>query len=191
MFNDPSLIAPIKLSWLVPFFVIIDVISLAIQGAGSGLAAVSEKKDKSVSYINNLGDIVVGGLALQLLGYLAFNALFITFVVRATRKNSVLLTKEMKTFLIAVWTSALLIFGRSTFRLAEMSIGWIGYVATTEWYYLVFDASFVALAVLLLVIFSPVDYLPSLAPLSRRRKIHSSSDSEQDMEVKMGTPTGH
>lgn len=41
-----------------------------------------------------------------------------------------------------------------------MAEGWIGKVATTEWYFYVFDATPVTLAVLVLAIWHPSQYLP-------------------------------
>jgi hypothetical protein len=165
-----NFIHPLKPSWLIPFFVVLDVASLAIQGAGSGKAAVAEISNESVSTVNGNGEIVTAGLGLQLAGYVAFNVVFLLFVRRASKFQGHHLEhpqqgqgfawdSSTKRFLVATWISALLVLGRSCFRTAEMAKGWIGTVATTEWYYLVFDATFVAIAVILLTIMSPAKYL--------------------------------
>lgn len=160
---DSRYIAPFKPKWLIPFFVILDVASLAVQGGGSGTSAIAEQNGSPVSTVNKNGQIVTAGLAVQLAGYICFNIVFLLFVHRA-RKQSLhhdkLWNKQIKTFLLATWSSALLVLGRSCFRTAEMAKGWIGTVATTEWYYLVFDATFVATAVIILLFFSPTKYLP-------------------------------
>lgn len=164
MLYGPRYIWPVRPTWLIPLFVVLDVASLAVQGGGSGNAAVAEINGETVAKINSYGNIVVAGLAIQLAGYLAFNFLFILFVVRASadrrRGEAEWLTPRFKLFLAATWASALLVLGRSVFRTAEMGIGWVGRVATTEWYYLIFDATFVALAVIILTVVSPVQYLP-------------------------------
>ncbi|PWN36563.1 RTA1-domain-containing protein [Meira miltonrushii] len=156
-------ITPFRPAWLVPLFVVMDLASLAIQGAGSGLAATAEIDNKPVYTINNNGNVVVAGLAIQLAGYLAFNTLFILFIKRAIedkRKGEApWFNARQKLFFTAVYSSALLVLGRSAFRTAEMAKGWVGEVATTEWYYLVFDATFVALAVLIVTVVSPIYYL--------------------------------
>jgi hypothetical protein len=179
---DPRYLAPLKPKWLIPFFVIVDVASLAVQGGGAGTAAVAEQTaGKTVDTINNDGQIVTAGLAIQLAGYICFNVFFILFVVRANRRandHARYWTKTMKKFLLATWISALLVLGRSCFRTAEMAKGWIGEVATTEWYYLVFDATFVALAVIILIIISPVDYLPRVEDIDDAKLPRTSSDIE-------------
>lgn len=176
-------ITPFRPSWLVPLFVVLDVASLGIQGAGSGLAAISEINNDPVSDINNKGNIVVAGLAIQLAGYLAFNTLFILFVKRVMddkRKGEAKwFNARQKLFFTAVYSSALLVLGRSAFRTAEMAKGWVGEVATTEWYYLVFDATFVALAVLIVTVVSPVYYLDEAKPSPINKESHSEAQSGQ------------
>ncbi|UZJ53515.1 hypothetical protein CBS101457_002835 [Exobasidium rhododendri] len=164
--SNPSFISPIKPTCLIPFFVVLDVISLAVQGAGSALSATSEIDGDTVSTINSHGQIVTAGLCIQVAGYVAFNIIFLLFISRARNSpgegNSrfSIGSNSTKKFLLATWISALLVLGRSIFRTAEMAKGWIGEVATTEWYYLVFDATLVALAVVVLIIVSPTKFLP-------------------------------
>ena len=134
----PEYIAPFKPQWLIPFFVVVDVASMAIQGGGSGTAAISEINGDSVDTVNNNGYIIVGGLAVQLAGYLAFNALFALFVIRIRRsppkgERAEWWNGKMRFFLAATWLSALFILGRSVFRTVQMGTGWIGPVGTTEW----------------------------------------------------------
>jgi hypothetical protein len=58
----PEYIHPINPKYLIPFFVIVDVASMAIQGGGSGTAAVAEINGEALSTINGDGYIVVAGL---------------------------------------------------------------------------------------------------------------------------------
>ena len=62
-----KLLWPVRSSWLIPCFVILDVASLAVQGGGSGQAATAEINGEDVSSVNSKGNIVVAGLAIQLL----------------------------------------------------------------------------------------------------------------------------
>jgi hypothetical protein len=105
-------------------------LSLVIQAAGSGLAATAEEdavEGDPVSSINKYGYVVVGGLAIQLFGYIAFDVLYVYFW-KSLKPNQV-----SRKFLIAVFASAICILARSIFRITEMSVGWIGSVAVTEW----------------------------------------------------------
>lgn len=152
-----------KPQWITAFFVILDVASLGIQGAGSGLAGSTEASDTDadVDTVNNYGLIVVGGLALQLVGYLVFNVVFVLFSLRLHRAGLLDSGSRLRAFLIATWSASALILIRSTFRTVEMALGWIGPVATREWYYLVFDATLVAASIVLLTFYSPADHVPT------------------------------
>ncbi|UZJ53744.1 hypothetical protein CBS101457_003064 [Exobasidium rhododendri] len=160
----PHLISPIKPKYIIIVFVSIDILSLVIQAAGSGLAATSMEDFDAVSTINGKGDIVVAGLAIQLVGYIFFNILFITFWWKLEPG------KVDRRFLIAVYSSAILVFTRSTFRTVEMSVGWVGKIAVTEWCFLTFDATMISLAVIILILVSPTKYLP-------RQPASTSSDT--------------
>lgn len=188
-------ISPFPPAWLVPLFVLMDIGSLAIQAAGSGLAAIAEIDNHPVDDINNKGNIVVGGLAIQLAGYLAFNILFILFIKRAIadkRKGEAQwFNARQKLFFTAVYVSALLVLGRSAFRTAEMGSGWVGKIATTEWYYLVFDATFVALAVLILTIISPINYMERVEQQSTKKQQQQQQSFDQSGEATISNSFDH
>lgn len=196
LFGD-QYIKPVRSSWMIPFFVVLDVASLAVQGGGSGQAATAEINGDQPSTINNYGYIVSGGLGIQLAGYLAFNIVFFLFVYRTNadppsqhteRASAQYWNGRMKIFLAAVWCSALLVLLRSVFRTVEMSLGWIGTVATTEWFYLVFDATFVTLAILIFVAVPPPLYMPrEVRQIGKQSAAEAGAGSEKragsDMEA--------
>lgn len=175
LFGRKYTFVPPKL--IIPVFVTLDVVSLVVQGAGSGIAAVNEIDIEDPSGGSH---IVVGGLAVQLLGYVCFDIIAIAFAFKAwggkpgMSPPADLWTPTMRRGLIAAFVSALLVLLRSCFRIGEMSIGWIGHVAATEWYFYVFDATPVTLAVILLAVWHPSQYLPS--------KIQSPEESANDVE---------
>lgn len=78
------------------------------------------------------------GLAIHLVGCLLFNLLLVSLGVLSSRKRPThpIWTSSFKRFLIAAFVSALLIMARSSFRLAEMIVGWIGYISVKEWWVL-------------------------------------------------------
>lgn len=157
-----SVVSP---KWIIPFFVTLDVASLAVQGAGSGIAATNEIDNRDP---RGGANIVVGGLAVQLLGYVIFDILALLFARKAfsssyTAANQApthFWTRRTKIAVIMAFISALLVLLRSCFRTAEMINGWIGPIAQKEWLYYAFDATPVTLAVLLLAIWHPGFYLP-------------------------------
>ncbi|PWN44952.1 hypothetical protein IE81DRAFT_244561 [Ceraceosorus guamensis] len=176
--------------FIIPFFVTVDVLSLILQGTGAGMAAVAEQLKPPESTIPGAW-IVVSGLVVQLLGYVIFNILFVDFARRAMARppQHELWTAKMKTFLAAVWISALLVLLRSCFRTGEMILGWIGPVATTEWYFYVFDAAPVTAAVYILLPFHPALFLPAHISLGKptlgakqEYAVEGSGADEKDIE---------
>lgn len=162
LFGSQFTIAHFKPRAITPIFVTLDLASLGIQGAGSGMAAVAEINEKDAT---GGGNIVVIGLCIQLAAYLCFNFLLITFFVKAsaspnTHKN-IWWTTKFKWFLAGLFLSSILVFCRSAFRTVEMIFGWIGPVSTVEWYFYAFDCAPVLAAVVLLNIFHPGYVLPS------------------------------
>lgn len=161
--------AVISPRYIVPFFVSIDLVSLILQGTGSGMAAIAEQQDPPESTIPGAW-IVVAGLFVQLLAYVFFNIVFIIFALRTRRDppQHPLWTPRMRLFLFMVWISSLLVLMRSSYRVGELASGWIGFIATTEWYFYVFDAAPVTLAVLILLPFHPGFFLPTGIRLMKR-----------------------
>lgn len=147
---------------IVPFFVGVDLVSLITQAAGSGIAAIAEQADPPESTVTGAW-IVVAGLFIQLFAYGVFNVVFIIFALRtrAEPPKHPLWNGRMRLFRLMAWISSLFVLLRSLFRVGEMLQGWLGGVATTEWYFYAFDATPVSLAVLILIPFHPGFFLPS------------------------------
>ncbi len=118
--------------WILPFFVTLDFASLAVQGGGSGVAASAQADGQNT---DAGGHIVVAGLAIQVVGYILFNALLFVFIRRCLKDPppSSLWNKRSQTFIAATVVSSALIFVRSIFRLIEMCVGWEGVIARSEW----------------------------------------------------------
>lgn len=155
--------------WIMPFFVALDFSSMAVQGGGAGVAASAQADGEDVDYG---GNIVVVGLAIQVLGYVLFNTLLSVFVWRCVKDPppEEVWNGKMKNFITATAVSSGLIFVRSVFRLIEMSVGWLGVIAKTEWCYYTFDAALVAVAVFIFNVYNPGEYLPGDFCWKRRGK---------------------
>ncbi|PWN50532.1 RTA1-domain-containing protein [Violaceomyces palustris] len=170
----PSRYSLVNPKWIVPFFVVLDVASIAVQGGGSGVAASAQSEREDTTFG---GNIVVAGLAIQLVGYLLFDLLLFIFVRRCIRDPPAKLwTREIKTFIAATATSSLLIFIRSLFRLIEMIVGWEGVIAKSEWTFYTFDAAMVTLAVFIFNIWNPAKYLPRDFSWSKSNRSDETSE---------------
>ncbi|WFD36299.1 hypothetical protein MCUN1_003178 [Malassezia cuniculi] len=151
----PARFSPFKPVIITPFFVTIDVASLVIQGIGAGMSGTAESADDAHSG----SMIVVGGVALQLAGYLVFDALFVYFYLHVHKENHPLV-ERYRPLMVGIFSSSMLIVLRSIYRVIEMAVGWDGVINSTEWPLYVFDSTFVWLAVVALNIFHPGAYLP-------------------------------
>lgn len=58
-------------------------------------------------------------------------------------------------FNLAITVAVLTIFTRCCYRLAELVVGWDGYLITHEWYFIILDALMMAIATVTLTIFHP------------------------------------
>ncbi|CAI4786779.1 ANL_collapsed_G0050220.mRNA.1.CDS.1 [Saccharomyces cerevisiae] len=58
-------------------------------------------------------------------------------------------------FNLAMTVAVLTIFTRCCYRLAELVVGWDGYLITHEWYFIILDALMMAIATVTLTIFHP------------------------------------
>ncbi|WFC94370.1 hypothetical protein MBRA1_001000 [Malassezia brasiliensis] len=165
-----SVVRPIL---LVPIFVTIDIASLVVQGVGAASAATAENEHDS----HNGSMVVVGGVSVQLAGYLLFNMAFLSFWYRV-RKDSPPLYLKLRSFMAAVFLSSLFIVLRSIYRVIEMAYGWDGAINTTEWAVYVFDGAFVLIAVVILNVYNPMQYLPK----NFSWKFNPERDGPTDME---------
>lgn len=104
--------------------------------------------------------IVLGGVAVQLAGYLLFNIVFLSFWYRVQKDQPPLLQK-LRPFMWGILFSSFFIILRSIYRVIEMAFGWDGIINTTEWAVYSFDAAFVVIAVYILNAYHPGKYLPN------------------------------
>jgi len=149
-------------------FVSCDIISLQVQAMGGVLASSSQS---SQSRIHLGSHIALGGTLLQLLAVLAYCALAAEFISRYSRDRPVRLAQvpseatrgvtdqALKRMLYALTAMTVFIVTRTLYRVVEFMGGRNGKVYTTEWYFLVFDGTMIALAMLTLNAFHPGVFL--------------------------------
>ncbi|KAK3361792.1 RTA1 like protein-domain-containing protein [Lasiosphaeria ovina] len=138
-----SLIRP---AWLTKLFVSGDVLSLMVQGGAAGLMVTGGSQAKTGQ------NIIIGGLALQVLIFGLFCAAAFVFHLRMRRDPVVMATERAPDITarggVVHWRQTLrvlyvvsgLVMGRSVFRVIEFSMGQDGYLLSTEWPLYVFDA---------------------------------------------------
>jgi hypothetical protein len=108
-------------------------------------------------------NVMIAGLAFQVATMLVFILISADFAWRTFRNRKVLpqpvpnhgeakpnRSLRFKSFLVALTLSTLCIFTRCVFRVAELSQGWRGHLATTQKYFIGLEGAVVVASVLLL-----------------------------------------
>uniref|UniRef100_A0A0W0F190 RTA1-domain-containing protein n=1 Tax=Moniliophthora roreri TaxID=221103 RepID=A0A0W0F190_MONRR len=165
--TEYSRLPPRLYGWI---FLLCDIVSLIIQGAGGGIASSAN----TTAGVNLGTNLMISGIALQVVMMTTFSILVTEFVIRLLREKPirkpvdlqvgvelqpstssestiyapprVLLDKRRKILLSALLFTTLLLFIRAIYRLIELSGGWDSKIVTTEWLFNVFDAALVTVA---------------------------------------------
>jgi hypothetical protein len=157
-----SLLRPMQYSLI---FIICDIISIALQAAGGGVAAGALSDYEST---DDGSHIMVAGLAFQVFTILVFQLFWYYFfwkVYKSYKKNGDSEFNPQFThirergylvyFMVAVSVAVVLIFVRSIYRLAELSKGWSSNLAVDEIYFMILEGLMVSLATCILSFMSP------------------------------------
>ncbi|PSN60079.1 RTA1-domain-containing protein [Corynespora cassiicola Philippines] len=147
-------------------FIPCDVASLLLQAAGGGLASAASHADRDPTTGNN---IMIAGLAVQVVTLLIFILLALDFSLRTLRRIRQLGAEEaldakfarlraswkFRGFVGALAFCTLCIFTRCVYRVAELSEGWTGHLILTQRYFIGLEGAIIAAGVLALNIFPP------------------------------------
>ncbi|KAK9237495.1 RTA1 like protein-domain-containing protein [Lipomyces kononenkoae] len=193
-------------------FVTLDVLSIVIQGIGGGVASSNLNSNSSTQtgtdiMIGGLAFQVCATLLFMIscLDYylrvrkahrvaalsLTTTALELTLETGEQRAMpgdapgeyaTIRHAKKTKVFLAAVTAAVILVFVRSVYRVVELSVGWSGYLMTTEVYFLVLDSLMIVLATWIMCIFHPGFYLGKVN-IRAEQTLSLSSDTEESNVV--------
>lgn len=136
-------------------FVVLDMISLAIQTVGG--VEVSSAQD--LDQLESGSRVMLDGIIFQFSNTVMFVALLLGTIMRLRTKDMRLLSVLGWPVMLALWISTVMILVRNAYRIVELSGGWNGHVSRTEWYLIAFDMVPMAVAVGVFVVFSPSIFL--------------------------------
>jgi len=160
--------SPLSARFYLIIFVTFDLISIAIQGTGGGLA--SSEGGKIPPQSTALGThIMLAGIIIQLVSMSIFVGLWLYFVWAARREPYSRILAATVTF------SSACILIRNYYRAVELGQGWVGYLITHEVFFCVLDATLMVLAVLVFNIFYPAKYVTGVP--SRAGGVEMKGDS--------------
>ncbi|KAL4977917.1 putative RTM1-like protein [Aspergillus desertorum] len=141
--------------WLTKIFLLGDIVSFVMQGAGGGIMASG-----TADALTTGENIIIAGLVIQLLFFSLFVYTSLSFHLRLRRRSGsswkLLDTNQPRRWqrhMYALYTGSGLILIRSLFRLVEYAQGNAGYLVSHEAYLYLFDA---VLMVLVMVVFACV-----------------------------------
>ncbi|KAM5348780.1 hypothetical protein ACJ41O_008603 [Fusarium nematophilum] len=156
---------------LTPIFVVFDIIAFLVQGSGSGIAS----SDNWQGQMEKIGrNVLIGGLAFQLVAFSFFLCVFRRFHILANRMAVDDAPKGWQKVVLAVYVSSSLIMVRCIYRVIEFAEGMNGYAFRHEWLFWVFESLPMVGAIGVFCIYHPSRYL---GRHGARRKAIKSEDS--------------
>lgn len=140
--EGPSYLKPRYYTWL---FIICDLVSLTLQGAGGGIAATSQDNRSTQQLGNNL---MMAGICFQVVTLVAFAAMAGVYYFRLSRSpvplsaaaESVKRSRGFQLFLGGFIFAFLTTFIRCVYRIAEMEGGWRNPIMQNERDFIILDS---------------------------------------------------
>ncbi|KAK6530551.1 hypothetical protein TWF281_007394 [Arthrobotrys megalospora] len=174
--REYSLLPPKLYLWI---FITIDVISLAIQAAGGGIASSASNEPGGDPSIG--ANIMVAGVVFQMASITVFCFFYAAFLWKARKAQ---LDKSIMRLTYATILSVTCIYIRSIYRTIELLEGWDGYLITTERFFIALDGAMMIIAVGVYNFVHPALLLPN--PSDKKRIEGMGSDEEGSRVQTMG-----
>ena len=136
--------------WSTTIFVMGDVFSFCVQGAGAGIMANADRSGESKTGPN----IIVFGLFVQIAVFGFFMITELRFLLRVKRTSAIVpyLSLHWRTLNLTLLGISLLILIRSLVRAIEFIQGSKGFIISHEYFLYVFDALLMILATLVWIV---------------------------------------
>ncbi|KAL8643994.1 MAG: hypothetical protein Q9226_007991 [Calogaya cf. arnoldii] len=146
--------SPLKPKFYLYIFIAVDIVSLGVQAAGGGMAAIGFAKGTNTKTGT---DIMVAGIIFQLVSIIVFEVLFclVTFKALPQIKAS----RTLSLLCGATTISVACILVRSIYRTIELLQGWRGYLITRERYFIALDGAMILVALLVYNLLNPGELL--------------------------------
>ncbi|KIW18870.1 hypothetical protein PV08_03159 [Exophiala spinifera] len=135
----------IRTTWLTKIFVVGDVLCFLIQAGGAGILVNADTKEEN----DKASNIILAGLALQVLFFALFVLAAVLFHVRARSRalwqHAASSGLYLGRVLASLYAVGVLITLRNIYRFAEFKEGQDGYLLEHEWPVYAFDAALMAI----------------------------------------------
>jgi len=180
-------------------FIPCDLASLLLQAAGGGLASSASHSNKDPTPGNN---IMIAGLAIQVLTLFIFMCLCTDFAIRTYKRyksmgedafdqNPIFVQMrqgwKFRGFLAGLTLATICIFWRSVYRVAELSEGWTGHLIKQQWLFVGFEGVMVIVACFSLNIFNPAftfkEAMNGLGGLGSKKRLAKQEREKNEVRV--------
>ncbi|RFN49909.1 phospholipid-translocating atpase [Fusarium flagelliforme] len=183
---DWSLLKP-KLYTII--FIGADIVSLALQAAGGGIAATSRPGDLDVVNLGN--DIMMAGIAFQVVTLSVFVTLATTFFIRRTLGVRIFPlagnalqaweSARFRWFIAGLSTAFLTIYIRCVYRIAEMRGGWGNEMMKEQIPFILLEGVMILIATAAQTILHPGYFFPQF--MNQKLLQEDSSDSYTELHA--------
>ncbi|KAL9059168.1 MAG: hypothetical protein Q9162_001386 [Coniocarpon cinnabarinum] len=178
-------------------FIGFDLISIAVQGAGGGLASSASSADPPTSSAPGthtmIGGIVVQLVSMSLFSLLLFYTMWSARAEWLTGSNLGPDAMRMKLILASTLLIDACILARNYYRAVELGEGWDGYLMSHEAYFCIFDAGLMTLVVIAFTCAPPMFFIKTNKGFSSAGALEADkrvSDSDIDTVEKPASPSG-
>ena len=191
--SDFSRLRPKYYTWI---FILCDLFSLILQGAGGGIAATA---NKNVALQHTGNDLMMAGIVWQVFTLLVFGSLVADYASRAYQRRTELApsaiklfnTLRFKLFAGGLILTYLTVFTRCVFRIAEMAKGWKNPIMQDETDFIVLDGVMITIATLCLTVFHPGYCFPEMQMHGKTNPLAEfmAVDAEKVADPESNTPS--
>ncbi|KAG8532497.1 uncharacterized protein KY384_002374 [Bacidia gigantensis] len=177
--------------WYTWIFILCDILSLVLQGAGGGIAATADHGSNMIDVGN---DLMMAGIVWQVITLIVFGSLCTSYALRLrSNKNNLppkayqlLHTTRFRAFLGGLALAYITIFTRCVFRIAEMANGWKNSIMQDETDFIILEGVMIVIATLCLTIFHPGLVFPEMQ--DHKLKGLSGVTEQEVKEVHQSSP---
>ncbi|KAJ5456146.1 Efflux pump himE [Penicillium daleae] len=156
-----SSLSRIKPRAFVVTFIASDVLCLILQAAGGAITATTGGSSDGAEAMRNTGvNVMIAGLALQVVSLVFFLACALDYTYRVSQKGffpatAAMQSRRWKGFLISLTIATIAIFIRSVFRVAELRDGFSSELAGNEVAFMILEGAMIVVATICLTVFHP------------------------------------
>jgi len=176
-----SRLRPKFYTWI---FILCDIFSLILQGAGGGIAASAS--GSSMQKVG--GDLMMAGIVWQVFTLVVFSMLVCDYAIRVHKRRAELeglAVKLMSTLRFNLFIGGLIlayitILTRCVFRIGELANGWANSIMQNEIDFILLDGVMITIAVTCLTAFHPGHVFPEMQMHSKTRPPGEDAVAEKE-----------